>query len=244
MKHMTFVQWAVWLGFIYPVCSCQPRPDLKLWYTRPAERWEETLPLGNGRLGMMPDGGVVQETIVLNDITMWSGSFQDTRNPEALKYLPEIRRLLLEGKNDEAQELMYKHFACGGQGSAFGQGANAPYGAFQLLGNLHLQYHFRDSSDVGYSAYERGLSLDKALAWTCFRKGKVKYRREYFVSQTEDVMIMKLTADRKGMLDFDVAIDRPENYTCYANDGVVYMEGQLDNGKGKAGTKYMVQLKV
>ena len=208
MKHMTFVQWAVWLGFIYPVCSCQPRPDLKLWYTRPAERWEETLPLGNGRLGMMPDGGVVQETIVLNDITMWSGSFQDTRNPEALKYLPEIRRLLLEGKNDEAQELMYKHFACGGQGSAFGQGANAPYGAFQLLGNLHLQYHFPDSSDVGYSAYERGLSLDKALAWTCFRKGKVKYRREYFVSQTEDVMIMKLTADRKGMLDFDVAIDR------------------------------------
>ena len=244
MKHMTFVQWAVWLGFIYSVCSCQPRPDLKLWYTRPAERWEETLPLGNGRLGMMPDGGVVQETIVLNDITMWSGSFQDTRNPEALKYLPEIRRLLLEGKNDEAQELMYKHFACGGQGSAFGQGANAPYGAFQLLGNLHLQYHFPDSSDVGYSAYERGLSLDKALAWTCFRKGKVKYRREYFVSQTEDVMIMKLTADRKGMLDFDVAIDRPENYTCYANDGVVYMEGQLDNGKGKAGTKYMVQLKV
>ena len=86
--------------------------------------------------------------------------------------------------------------------------------------------------------------MDKALAWTCFRKGKVKYRREYFVSQTEDVMIMKLTADRKGMLDFDVAIDRPENYTCYANDGVVYMEGQLDNGKGKAGTKYMVQLKV
>ena len=54
----------------------------------------------------------------------------------------------------------------------------------------------------------------------------MKYRREYFVSQTEDVMIMKLTADRKGMLDFDVAIDRPENYTCYANDGVVYMEGQ------------------
>ena len=175
MKHMIFVQWAVWLGFIYPVCSCQPRPDLKLWYTRPAERWEETLPLGNGRLGMMPDGGVVQETIVLNDITMWSGSFQDTRNPEALKYLPEIRRLLLEGKNDEAQELMYKHFACGGQGSAFGQGANAPYGAFQLLGNLHLQYHFPDSSDVGYSAYERGLSLDKALAWkgSCIRGGGV-----------------------------------------------------------------------
>lgn len=78
-------------------------------------------------------GGVVQETIVLNDITMWSGSFQDTRNPEALKYLPEIRRLLLEGKNDEAQELMYKHFACGGQGSAFGQGGERSLRRFSIV---------------------------------------------------------------------------------------------------------------
>lgn len=91
------------------------------------------MPLGNGRLGMMPDGGVVQETIVLNDITMWSGSFQDTRNPEALKYLPEIRRLLLEGKNDEAQELMYKHFACGGQGFGFRTGGERSLRRFSIV---------------------------------------------------------------------------------------------------------------
>ena len=76
----------------------QTGKEVSYYFDQPAQIWEETLPLGNGRLGMMPDGGVVQETIVLNDITMWSGSFQDTRNPEALKYLPEIRRLLLEGK--------------------------------------------------------------------------------------------------------------------------------------------------
>ena len=73
--------------------------------------WEEALPLGNGRLGAMPDGGVERESITLNDITMWSGSVDDTRNPEALKYLPRIRQLLLEGKNDKAQQVMYEHFA-------------------------------------------------------------------------------------------------------------------------------------
>ena len=66
----------------------QTGKEVSYYFDQPAQIWEETLPLGNGRLGMMPDGGVVQETIVLNDITMWSGSFQDTRNPEASGTIP------------------------------------------------------------------------------------------------------------------------------------------------------------
>lgn len=78
------------LCFCLSLCifSCQEKQELKLWYTGPARMWEETLPLGNGRLGAMPDGGVFKENIILNDITMWSGTFDDTRNPEALKHLP------------------------------------------------------------------------------------------------------------------------------------------------------------
>src|ERR1700733_2553540 len=76
---------------------------LKLWYDKPASQWEETLPLGNGRLGMMPDGGISKESIVLNDITLWSGAPQDANNYNAYKSLPEIRKLISEGKNDEAQ---------------------------------------------------------------------------------------------------------------------------------------------
>lgn len=226
------------------VFSCQERQELKLWYTGPARMWEETLPLGNGRLGAMPDGGVFKENIILNDITMWSGTFDDTRNPEALKHLPEIRKMLLEGKNDQAQQLMYKYFACGGRGSNYGNGANAPYGSFQLLGNLHLRYSFRDSASEEYNGYERGLSLDKAMAWTSFEKGGVKYRREYFVSHSEDVVVIRLTADKKKKLDFDVAIDRPENFTCYANDDVVFMEGQLNNGTDGKGNRYRAMMKV
>lgn len=83
----------------------------RMYYEFPAAIWEETLPLGNGRLGMMPDGGVLTDHIVLNEISMWSGNEADYRNPDAAKSLPEIRRLLSEGKNAEAQEVMYEHFA-------------------------------------------------------------------------------------------------------------------------------------
>lgn len=236
--------WCVCLFWVLSSFSCQEKQDLKLWYTAPAQMWEEALPLGNGRLGAMPTGDVFNENITLNDITMWSGSFDDTRNTEALKYLPQIRQYLLEGKNDEAQELMYRHFACGGQGSAFGNGADAPYGSYQLLGNLRLRSSFQDSSSEEYSNYERGLSLNKAMAWTRFTKGNVNYKREYFVSHTDDIIVIKLTADREEMLYFDVALDRPEHYTCYSNDGVVHMEGQLDNGKDGKGTRYLALMKV
>ena len=79
----------------------------QLYYTAPATIWEETLPLGNGRLGMMPDGGVDREHIVLNEISLWSGMEADYGNPDASRSLPAIQQLLFEGKNKEAQELMY-----------------------------------------------------------------------------------------------------------------------------------------
>ena len=79
----------------------------QLYYTTPATIWEETLPLGNGRLGMMPDGGIDKEHIVLNEISLWSGMEADYGNPEASRNLPVIQQFLFEGKNKEAQELMY-----------------------------------------------------------------------------------------------------------------------------------------
>src|SRR5690554_3724924 len=113
-KHVHFVFIVLAAFFI----SCNPSPEqqqLELRYDAPAEAWEETLPLGNGRIGMMPDGGIETERIVLNDITMWSGSEDpEAFSPEAINYLPEIQQLLLEGKNLEAQQMMYRHFRCGG----------------------------------------------------------------------------------------------------------------------------------
>ena len=110
--------------------SCKSKTELQLRYDSPAGIWEAALPLGNGRLGMMPDGNPSHETIVLNEITMWSGSEQDASNPTAREYLPQIRKLLLEGQNDLAQELMYEHFVCGGVGSGYGAEADIPFGCY------------------------------------------------------------------------------------------------------------------
>ena len=91
---------------VLALVACSEKPQSNQWnliMTQPAQIWEECFPLGNGHLGMMPDGGIEKETIVLNDITLWSGAPSDDSNPKALESLPEIQRLLKEGKNDEAQ---------------------------------------------------------------------------------------------------------------------------------------------
>ena len=105
----------------------QTGKEVSYYFDQPAQIWEETLPLGNGRIGMMPDGGIERENVVLNEISLWSGSKQDTDNPYAYYSLANIRRLLFEGRNDEAQDLMYKTFVCKGTGSNLGDGANARY---------------------------------------------------------------------------------------------------------------------
>ena len=129
------------IGLSVPAVVRGQSPPLGVWYDRPAGPWEETLPLGNGRLGMTADGGVGQEKIVLNDISLWSGSPQDANNYEAYKSLPRIREDLLEGKNDSAQALVDRAFICTGPGSD-----GVRYGCFQVLGNLHLQFGYGEGA--------------------------------------------------------------------------------------------------
>ena len=174
-------------------CQTQKQPEpWNLTYTAPAKIWEECFPLGNGHLGMMPDGGVDEETIVLNDITLWSGAPSDDSNPLALQALPEIQRLLKEGKNDEAQNLMYETFVCGGQGSGHGQGAKVPFGCYQTLGNMTITYHYPNDDSV--TNYQRTLCLNDATHKVSFEKGGQHYERESFISRVDDVAVIKFKA--------------------------------------------------
>ncbi|MFA6831384.1 MAG: glycoside hydrolase family 95 protein, partial [Bacteroidaceae bacterium] len=220
------------------------RQELMLQYNSPAQIWEATLPLGNGRIGMMPDGGVESEKIVLNDITMWSGS-QDPEalNPEAIDYLPQIRQLLLEGKNLDAQKLMYKHFRCSGQGSGSGHGKDVPYGCFQMVGDLNINYTY--PTEAKATDYSRSLLLNDAVASTSFRKDGANYNREYFVSHKNDVMIIRLTADKKKSIAFDVELSRPERAEVYLKDNAMYMKGQLNDGHNTdKGVSYLTKVEL
>lgn len=215
-----------------------------LWYDAPADIWESALPLGNGRLGMMPDGGVFRENIVLNDITMWSGSEADYSNPKAKESLPEIRRLLLEGRNYEAQQLMYETFTCGNKGSNYGAGADATFGCYQTLGNIEIDYSYGNDSKT--KNYRRGLDLKTATAFTEFAIGDVNYKREYFVSRKDDVAVIHLTADTKNKISFTANLGREKDSShikFLTENNAIVMMGQLNDGVGgENGVKYMSKL--
>jgi len=201
-----------------------------LWYDKPAERWEETLPLGNGRLGMMPDGGLAVEKIVLNDITLWSGSAQDANNYEANRALPQIRALLAEGKNDEAEALVNQTFVCKGEGSGRGSGANVPFGCYQMLGDLQINFDHHVNPGAALQNYTRTLSLNDAIAGCRYTLEGVTYTREYFTSFGDDVSVVRLTASKRSALNFTVSLSRPERSITSVSNNLLILAGQLNNG--------------
>lgn len=215
-----------------------------LWFDTPASHFTASTPLGNGRLGAMIFGDVEQERIVLNESGMWSGSKQDSDRPDASLVLPEIRRLLLEGKNAEAERLINAYFICAGPGSSRGRGARAQYGAYQVLGNLHLKF-LHESGEPTVRNYRRELDLSEAVARVTYEKSGMRYRREAFVSEPDQTMVLRLTADKRRALSLEIRLDRPERFaTVVVGKNELLMTGRLENGTGGEGVSYAARVRV
>lgn len=226
------------------VCAAGPSGDasLTLWYEAPARHFTQALPLGNGRLGMMVFGGVDKDRIVLNEESMWSGSPAQNDRPDAHERLSEIRRLLLDGKNDEAEKLVNQTFTCQGKGSGNGRGANVPFGCYQVLGNLTLEF---ETDPSAITDYHRQLDLSTAVAEVRYKSGGIAYQRRYFTSAVDQVGVIRLTAGRGGALTFGISLDRPERFvTEAAADNELLMTGQLNDGRGGGGVRYAVRVRV
>lgn len=205
----------------------------------------DSLPLGNGRLGAALFGGVVDETIVLNESGMWSGSRQDADRPDAHEALAEIQKLLLEGKNLEAEELVNQNFSCLGRGSGYGGGANDPYGSYQLFGILSIT----DSSkpaNTEVADYRRELNLATATATQRFERDGVVFTREGFVSRPDEVFVLRFLASEPGALNLDFSVSREERAEVQAlKDGSLMMHGQLNDGyEGKNGVRFAGLVRV
>ncbi|MCC6232903.1 MAG: glycoside hydrolase family 95 protein [Verrucomicrobiales bacterium] len=214
-----------------------------IWFDQPATHFTRSLPLGNGRLGAMVFGGLDQERIVLNESSMWSGSRQDADRPEAHRALPEIRRLLQEGKNVEAEQLVNDNFTCQGKGSGHGNGANVPFGCYQVLGNLHLR--FATGTTAAPTAYRRTLDLGSAVARVEYQREGVRFVREHFVSAPDEVVVSRLTASERGALSFRVGLDRPERATTSAaGANELLMTGTLNDGLGGKGVGFAARVRV
>lgn len=227
---------------------------LKLWYETPADatvadspngwqddaEWLKAMPLGNGSLGAVVFGGVSLERIQLNEETMWSGSPQDCDNPDASNHLERIRQLLFEGKYKEATALTNRTQVCTGKGSGGGNGASVPFGCFQTLGDLWI-----DFADKGtYSDYRRELDLTDATATVTYSQNGVNYKREIFVSHPDQVMVVRMSADVRNKLSFTCRMSRPEHFRTYTDAGQLVMTGALSDGKGGEGLRYMARLKA
>ena len=232
MKHLIHIIFVLTLSIV-PAFAQSTRQEHILSYDKPAYAWEMRLPLGNGRLGMLPDGDVSNESVILNEISLWSGCEYDYSNPGAANSLPQIRQLLLEGRNDEAQKVMYERFVPKKDTNG------GTYGSYQVLGQIILDYIYPDESEA--KDYERGLDLRTATAYTRFSKGGAEYSRRYYVSRTDDVIIVELSASQSGSISFDLTLDRAgrcKDAVTQDNDLKIYgnlSSGTTENGMGYAG---------
>lgn len=168
-----------------------------LWYTNSAENFNSALPVGNGRIGGMVYGRTEHELIQLNEDSVWSGGKRNRNNPDALEGLTEVRELLKQERIPEAEEIALKKL----------QGVSSESRHYMPLGNLYIDMKLNGRA----KEYKRGLDLENAVAFTEFLSGETKYRREVFVSEPDNVMIVHMSAEN-GTLEFTAYLDGRDGY--------------------------------
>lgn len=221
---------------LFASASCiYAQTDQEIKFDFPATHFTQTIPLGNGHLGAMVYGNPINERIVLNENSMWSGGVENPNRADASQHLPEIQRLLKEGKNKEAQELLQEYFVSAGQGSAFGNGANAKYGCYQIFGDLLINW--KENKGI-ISDYKRTLFLDKALAVTEWKIGEVTYKEEVLTSAPQNAIVIRLSSNKAKALNFKVLLNRKENAKFSSNGNTITMTGQLPGGNGDLGIRF------
>lgn len=198
-----------------------------IWFDSPAEKWEQALPIGNGRLGAMVYGGIFKETIALNQDSMWYGGFVDRVNPEAKGHLDQVRALILAGKIPQAERLL-RHTFTGTPDS------QRPY---QPLGNIELLYRGEvcgedwQEEEGTASGYRRELDLDRAIVTEEFRTKRRRIKKEYFASYPHGVIAIRMQA-LEGTISLEAVLRRGRffSHSGKLDAGTVFMDGSLGDG--------------
>lgn len=203
--------------------------DWKLWYTHPAANWNEALPVGNGRLGAMVFGGIAAERLQLNEGTVWTGKDVDFVNPAAKAALPEVRKLLFAGKYAEAQKMAREKM----------MGDKKVPSSYETLGDLSLDFEIPKGE---ISNYRRELDIDSAIAKVFFNVGNTSFSREVFSSFPDQVIVVRLYANKAASITLNVGISRPGNKATFevAHNGITMGE-HVGNG---VGVKMLARIKV
>ncbi len=169
--------------------------DFKLRFDKPAAKWTEALPVGNGRIGAMVFGGVNEERLQINESTLWGGGPHDYTNPDAYAHFAEVQKLIFAGKVGEAETL-----------SENLMGKPKMLMPYQPFCNVWLHFPGREQP----TEYRRDLHLDNAIAETSYKAGAVTFRREVFVSYPDQVLVVRITASQPKRLTFSIGMDSPQ----------------------------------
>jgi alpha-L-fucosidase 2 len=211
------------------VCASAQGP-LELWYRQPAHMWVEALPVGNGHLGGMIFGGTAHERIQFNEQTVWTGEPHDYAHHGAYRYLGQIRQLLFDGKQKEAEDLAMKEF----------MSEPLRQRAYQAFGDLLLD--FPGVQEDGVTGYRRSLDLETALARVEFTSQGVTYRREIFASYPAKLLVVRLTASKPGSLTFTAGLKSAHEGSeiKVLGDGDLTMSGRVKDGAIRYEARLMV----
>ena len=214
--------------------KAQQGENLKLWYDQPAKQWVEALPVGNGRLGAMIYGDPSNEVIQLNENTLWAGSPNRNDNPDAKAALPEVRKLIFEGKYKEAQDLVNKSII-----------SKTSHGMpFQTVGNLKLTFPGHEN----FLNYYREFDLEKAIASSRYEANGVKYETSVFSSFPDQVIVARIKADKSGSISFSATMDRPKpsvvSVTANGNNELIMSGITSEFEKMPGSVKFEARVKI
>ena len=229
MKHLLFTFALAASGFLSnqaATVSKGPLPN-KLWYNKPAYAFEESLPLGNGKLGALVYGGANNDSIQLNDITLWTGvPVNPNEGGEAYKWIPKIREALFKEDYKTADSL--QHYV---------QGHNSEF--YQPLGMINI----KDCNQGEFTDYYRELSLDNSLATVRYRRNGIQYTKEYFASHPDKMIAIKLSASQKRAINSDISLTSLIPHQVKASRGQLTMTGHVLGDEANS-THYCAMLQV
>ena len=216
MKHFKTCLAAMALALAGCQSTTNADETTELWYAQPAEVWMESLPVGNGRLGAMTYGGVDEETLALNESTMWSGRYNENQDkPFGRTKLDKVRKLFFEGKLAEGNRMAGEHMT----------GNQTSFGTHLPIGDLKMRFAYPEGEVTGY---RRSLSLDKAVSSMSFNVGGVNYKREYFASNPDNVLVLRLTADKQKAVTMNMALDLMRQADLSVENNQLVFTGKVD----------------
>jgi alpha-L-fucosidase 2 len=202
---------------MFTVTATAQHQDHVLWYKEPAKNWNEALPVGNGRLGAMVYGDYNKETIQLNEESLWAGTKVDA-NADAAAKMPEIQALLIAGEIDKAAALSEKYL----------RSDPLRIRSYQSFGDLKIEFANERYKPEQIKGYRRELDIENGVTSVSYQLDGVQYKREVFVSAPDNVIVVRLTADKPGKLTFRLSYDRAQDATAVPqNDQELRIQGQI-----------------